>query len=83
MRNKAKFIEDAKKVLKPDVLTDEQLIEDAAHTMTHSGECVFRIPADFTITGMGESFTFEQKERPATDNPAEKVDDYFYIGKGE
>lgn len=83
MRNKEKFINDAKKVLKKGTLTDDQLIEDAAHTMAHSNECVFCIPSDFTSTGKEEKFAFELKNREATDNPNETVEDYFYIGRGE
>lgn len=82
MRNKAEFIKDVKEVLKPDVLTDEQIVEDAAHTMNHTGETVYTVPAVFTKTEMDESFLFEKKDRPATDGTIRMVNDYFYIGKG-
>lgn len=82
MRNKTNFIEDVKKVIKPDILTDDQIIEDAAHTMNQLKTTEYALPKDFTSTGKDEVFLFEQKPREATDGDGE-VEDYFYLGKGE
>lgn len=82
MRNKEKFIEDAKKVVKPEILEEVELVEDAAHCMRHSDSTVYKVPANLTITGNDESFKFELKEREATNNPNEVVEDYFYLGRG-
>lgn len=82
MRNKTDFIEAVKEVIKPDILTDEQVIEDAAHTMNQLKTTEYALPKEFTSTGKDEVFLFERKSREATDGEGE-VDDYFYLGKGE
>jgi hypothetical protein len=83
MRNKAKFIEDAQKIIKPEFVEALNVVEDAAHLMNQTGETTYTIPATFTTTGQDESFNFEKQLRPATDDPEQQVDDYFYIGRGE
>ncbi len=82
MRNKTDFIEDVKEVIKPDVLTDEQLIEDAAHTMNNLETESYTLPKSFTTTGKDETFIFKKLERPSTDG-GDSVDDYFYKKRGE
>lgn len=83
MRNKAKFIEDSQKIIKPEFAEALNVVEDAAHLMNQTGETTYTIPATFTATGQDESFNFEKQLRPATDDPEQQVDDYFYIGRGE
>ena len=80
MRNKEKFLEDVKQVITPGVLDDEQIIEDAAHTMPHLGQNSYTLTPAFTTTGTSETFNFEQKMREATDGGADVLD-YFYVGK--
>lgn len=83
MRNKAKFIEDFEKVAKPEIIKEVDPVQDAAHTMNHTGEPTYVLNKDLTKTGKDETFKFEIKKREKTDNPAERIDDYFYVGKGE
>ena len=83
MRNKENFIKDVNEVIRTNVLDENQIIEDAAHTMNHSQLTEFSIPKDFTLTKKEEVFLFEKKEREATDDSNETVEDYFYIGRGE
>ncbi|MBE9390469.1 DUF5960 family protein [Vagococcus salmoninarum] len=82
MRNKEKFINDVKEVIKPDLLTEEQLVEDAAHTMTNTKTETFTLPKEFTKTDKEECFLFTKKYRAATDGDQD-VDDFFYLGRGE
>ncbi len=82
MRNKTDFIEAVKKVIKPNVLTDEQIVEDAAHTMNQSQTTEYILSKEFTSSKEDEVFLFEKKLREAT-NGEGVVDDYFYLGKGE
>ncbi|MDY4307271.1 DUF5960 family protein [Enterococcus mundtii] len=63
MRNKEKFITDYNEVVKPELQNNETLVEDAAHTLNHSTEPVYTVPAEFTATNKEENFIFEQKER--------------------
>lgn len=83
MRNKAKFIEDFEAVAKPEIVKEVDPVQDAAHTMNHIGQPTYTLSKDLTKTGKDETFKFEVKKREKTDNPAEKIDDYFYVGKGE
>lgn len=83
MRNKAKFIEDAQKIIKPEFVEALNVVEDAAHTMNQTNTVKYTIPATFTTTGQDELFDFEKQLRPATDDSERQVDDYFYIGRGE
>ena len=83
MRNKAKFIEDAYPVVKPEFSEALNVVEDAAHVMNQTGETTYTIPSQFTTSGKDESFKFEKKLRPSTEYPSQQVEDYFYIGKGE
>lgn len=82
MRNKGKFLIDYNEVVKPEIQNDETVVEDAAHTLNHSAEPVFIVPAEFTKTNKDEKFVFEQKEREKTDNPDESMLDWFYKGRG-
>lgn len=81
MRNKAKFIEDAYAVMKEEFKEEVNVVEDAAHVMSHTGECCYRLDAHFTTTGKEKVFNFELKDRPKTDNEDETIPDYFYVGK--
>lgn len=83
MRNKQKFLDDAAKVVKEEFREDLNVVEDAAHIMNQTGEPTYTIPKDFTLTNEDEVFLFEIKDRPKTDNSAEEIEDYFYIGRGE
>lgn len=82
MRNKEQFLTDYNEVVKPEIQNDETVVEDAAHTLNHSAELVFIVPAEFTKTNKDEKFVFEQKERKKTDNPDESMLDWFYKGRG-
>lgn len=82
MRNKGKFLTDYNEVVKPEIQNDETVVEDAAHTLNHSAEPVYTVPAEFTKTNKDEKFVFEQKEREKTDNPDESMLDWFYTGRG-
>lgn len=82
MRNKENFILDYKEVVKPEIQDNETVVEDAAHTLNHTPEPVYTVPAEFTNTGKEEKFIFEQKEREKTDNPDESMLDWFYKGRG-
>ena len=83
MRNKAKFIEEAYPIVKPEFAEVLNVVEDAAHVMNQTGETTYTIPSKFTTTGKDESFKFEKQLRPSTEDPSQQVEDYFYIGKGE
>ncbi|HGF7174111.1 hypothetical protein [Enterococcus hirae] len=83
MRNKEKFIAEYNDVVKPELQNNKTLVEDAAHTLNHSTEPVYTVPAEFTATNKDEKFLFEQKERPKTDNPNETMLDWFYVGRGD
>ncbi|MGM0256148.1 hypothetical protein IGK67_000826 [Enterococcus sp. AZ093] len=83
MRNKEKFIADYNEVVKPELQNNETLVEDAAHTLNHSTEPVYTVPAEFTATKKEENFIFKQKEREKTDDPNESLLDWFYIGRGD
>ena len=83
MRNKAKFNEEAYPIVKPEFAEALNVVEDAAHVMNQTGETTYTIPAQFTTSGKDESFKFEIKPRPSTEDPNQQVEDYFYIGKGE
>ncbi|MDA9427648.1 hypothetical protein B834_94 [Enterococcus mundtii 1A] len=50
--------------------------------MNHSTEPKLTITAEFTKTDKDETFLFEQKERPKTDNPEDMISDWFYTGRG-
>lgn len=63
MRNKEQFLTDYNEVVKTEIQNDETVVEDAAHTLNHSAEPVFIVPAEFTKTNKDEKFVFEQKER--------------------
>lgn len=82
MRNKEEFIARARDVMTEGVLTDEQLIEDAAHTMVNTDNTKYEVPKNFTTTNKDEVFLFEKNLREATDD-GPGVEDYFYIGRGE
>ncbi|WP_430596326.1 DUF5960 family protein [Enterococcus sp. DIV2163] len=82
MRNKEQFLTDYNEVVKPEIQNDETVVEDAAHTLNHSAESVFIVPAEFTKTNKDEKFVFEQKEREKPDNPDESMLDWFYKGRG-
>lgn len=81
MRNKAKFISDAYAVMKEEFKEEVNVVEDAAHIMSQTGNCCYELEEQFTNTGKKEVFNFEVKERPKTDNQDEKIEDFFYIGK--
>lgn len=83
MRNKAKFIEDFEKVAKPEIVKEVDPVQDAAHTMNHTGDSAYVLEKDHTTTGKDETFNFEVKNREKTDDSSEEIEDYFYIGKGE
>lgn len=83
MRNKEKFIADYNEVVKPELQNNDTLVEDAAHTLNHSTEPVYTVPAEFTAINKDEKFVFEQKEREKTDDPNESLLDWFYIGRGD
>lgn len=83
MRNKARFIEDAYPVVKPEFVEALNVVEDAAHIMNQTGETTYTIPSQFTLSDKDESFKFEIKPRPSTEDPTVDVPDYFYIGRGE
>lgn len=82
MRNKEEFLTDYNEVVKPEFQYNENVIEDAAHTLNHSTEPKLTITAEFTKTDKDETFLFEQKDRPKTDNPEEMISDWFYTGRG-
>ena len=82
MRNKAKFIEDFEKVAKPEIFKEVDPVQDAAHTMNHTGDSAYVLEKDLTTTGKDETFNFEVKNREKTDDSSEEIEDYFYIGKG-
>lgn len=81
MRAKQEFLDTALPLLKPEFHGELNVVEDAAHLMNQSGETTYTLPAAFATTGVDETFVFEKKPRPATDNPNEVVEDYFYIGR--
>ena len=83
MRNKAKFIEDFEAVAKPEIIEAVDPVQDAAHTMNHTGDSAYILNKDLTTSGKDETFNFEVKKREKTDDSSEEIDDYFYIGKGE
>lgn len=83
MRNKEKFISDYNEVVKPELQNNETAVEDAAHTLNHSTDSIYTVPAEFTTTNKDEKFVFEQKEREKTDDPKESLLDCFYIGRGD
>jgi hypothetical protein len=83
MRNKAKFIEDFEKVAKPEIIKEVDPVQDAAHTMNHTGQPIYTLIKELTTTGKDETFNFEVKSREKTDDPTEEIDDYFYVGRGE
>lgn len=83
MRNKEKFIQEAYPLIKKEFRTELNVVEDSAHTMNQTQSNTYTIPADFTISGKDETFAFEKKPRPATDDPSVEVEDYFYVGRGE
>ncbi|WP_373710666.1 hypothetical protein [Jeotgalibaca porci] len=83
MRNKAKFIEDAYPVVKPEFTEALNVVEDAAHVMNQTGETTYTIPSQFTLSDKDESFKFEKQLRPSTEDLSHQVEDYFYIGRGE
>lgn len=85
MRNKQQFVEDVTAVLKDGLLEEYQIVEDASHTMVHLDQCHYSIDEKFTNTGKVETFLFEQKLRPSTDESlsGEEVLDYFYLGRGK
>ena len=83
MRNKAKFIEEAYPVVKPEFSEALNVVEDAAHVMNQTGETTYTIPSQFTLSDKDESFKFEKQLRPSTEDENQQVEDYFYIGKGE
>lgn len=80
MRDKQKFIDATNKILKPEFTTELNVVEDASHLMNQRGETTYTIPAVFTTTGNDETFIFEKRMRPKTDNPQEEIEDYFYLG---
>lgn len=81
MRNKAKFIEDAYAAMKDEYKEEINVVEDAAHVMKHTGDCCYKLPGQFTLSGKDEIFEFEKRPRPLTDDPTQSIDDYFYLGK--
>lgn len=81
MRNKEQFLDDYNKVVKKEFQNDENTIEDAAHTLNHNIEPLVTVAAEFTETGKLESFRFEQKQRAKTDDPDEKILDWYYVGR--
>lgn len=81
MRNKQNFLDEIKPLIKAEFREELNAVEDAAHTMTHLGECTYTLPAVFSITGKDEKFVFEKGMRPATDNPEVEVEDFFFVGK--
>lgn len=83
MRNKEKFILDYNEVVKPEFQNEDTAVEDAAHTLNHSIEPVFTVPAEFTSTNKDEKFVFEQNEREKTDDPNVSLLDWFYVGRGD
>lgn len=83
MRNKEQFLTDYNEVVKPEFQYNENVIEDAAHTLNHSTEPKLTITAEFTKTDKDETFLFEQKEREKTDDPNEGLLDWFYVGRGD
>lgn len=83
MRNKENFIKDYNEVVKKEFQNDEIAVEDAAHVLNNSEDVVVTVESKFTTTGENESFVFEQKERPKTDNENDSIVDWFYVGRGE
>lgn len=81
MRNKEKFLADYNKVVKKEFQNDENTIEDAAHTLNHNTDPIVTVAAEFTETGKLESFRFKQKQRAKTDDPEQKMLDWFYLGR--
>lgn len=81
MRNKQNFLDDADKVIKDEFKQDLNVVEDAAHLMNQNNNTTYTIPSQFTSTGVDETFLFEKRFRPKTDNPIEEIEDYFYVGK--
>lgn len=81
MRNKEKFIENAYAVLKPEFKEEVNVVEDAALVMNHTASHRYVLSSDFTTTGKDETFLFDLKDRPKTDNESEAIKDYFYVGK--
>ena len=83
MRNKEYFLKDVKAVTKEVLVAEVNFVEDAAHTLNNDtdnhGE--YTILGDFTTTGKNETFIFTRNERPKTDNPDEKIEDWFYEGR--
>lgn len=83
MRNKQKFLDDIVPLIKPEFLGELNPVEDAAHVMTHTGICEYKLPGNFSTTGKDTVFLFEKDLRGKTDNPNEEIEDYFYKGIGE
>lgn len=79
MRLKEEFLKDAKEIIKEGVLTDAQLIEDAAHTMNHTGLLTYKVPKELCINGKDNKFSFTKRLRPKTDGQGQ-IEDYFYEG---
>ncbi|OTN76713.1 hypothetical protein A5886_001792 [Enterococcus sp. 8G7_MSG3316] len=83
MRNKEAFIKDFEAVAKEEIVKEVDPVEDAAHTMHHTGTTIFQLLGIFTKSEKPVNFKFEIKQREKTDNPTEKIDDFFYIGMEE
>lgn len=83
MRNKEKFIKDFQSVAKEEIVKDVNPVEDAAHTMHHTETTTYQLLGIFTKSEKPVNFKFEIKRREKTDDPSEKIDDFFYIGMEE
>lgn len=83
MRNKEQFIKDFEAVATPEIVKEVDPVEDAAHTMHHTGGTIYQLIAPFTKENKAASFKFEIKKREKTDDLTEKIDDFYYVGMGE
>jgi hypothetical protein len=83
MRNKEEFIKDFEAVAKEEIIKEVNPIEDAAHTMHHTGVPNYQLLGMFTKSENPVNFKFEIKKREKTDDPTKKIDDFYYIGMEE